>query len=314
LPEWLYEAGIGEARAALVDDRGTIVEAAIERDGTLTVGTVAPARLVALLPGRTGRLALAAGEATLTRLPAGIAEGAAITVEIVREAMLEPGRVKPARAIPSDADPTPGPDLHARIAASGHPVRRLRAHEPDALEAAGWSELLDEATQGDIAFAGGALRMTPTPAMTLFDVDGYPPLATLAVAAGGAVAGAIRRHGIGGSIGIDFPTIEGKAPRQAVVAAIDAVLPPPFERTAMNGFGFVQIVRPRPRPSLPELLRADPGAAAALAALRSLERTPPGAGRAHRLPAAVIARLRAEPHWTAELARRTGVVHNLESM
>ena len=73
-----------------------------------------------------------------------------------------------------------------------------------------------------------------------------------------AAAQAIVRHGIGGSIGIDFPTLAGKAERQAVAAAIDAALPQPFERTAVNGFGFLQIVRRRPRASLPELLRADP--------------------------------------------------------
>ncbi len=312
MPEWLYEAGIGEARAALVDD-DRIVEAAIELDGDgLRVGTVAKARLVALLPGRRGRVALDGGEALL-QVPPGITEGAALTVEIVREALPEAGRAKLAKAVATDAPLRPAPDLRARLAATGHPVRALRPHEPDALEAAGWSELLDEALTGEILFPAGALRLSPTPAMTLFDVDGGPPLDALAIAAAQQVAAAIRRHGIGGSIGIDFPTLQGKAQRQAVAAAIDDGLPPPFERTAMNGFGFLQIVRPRPRASLPELLRADPVGAAARAVLRSLERTPPTASRRHTLPVAVHARLMAEPGWLAELARRTGVVHELES-
>ncbi len=309
---WLFEAGIGEARAALVDN-DRIVEAAIELDcDTLRVGTVARARLVALLPGRRGRVALDGGEALL-QVPPGITEGAALTVEIVREALPEAGRAKLARAVATDAPPHAAPDLRARLAATGHPVRELRPHEADALEAAGWSELLDEALTGEILFPVGALRLSPTPAMTLFDVDGGPPLDALAIAAAHQVAAAIRRHGIGGSIGIDFPTLQGKAQRQAVAAAIDDGLPPPFERTAMNGFGFLQIVRPRPRASLPELLRADPVGAAARAVLRSLERTPPTASRRHTLPVAVHARLMAEPGWLAELARRTGVVHELES-
>ncbi len=313
MPEWIYEAGIGEARAALVDD-DRIVEAAIELDGdTLRVGTVARARLVALLPGRRGRVALDGGEALINTLPAGITEGAALTVEIVREALPEAGRAKLAKAVATDAPLRPAPDLRARLAATGHPVRELRPHEPDALEAAGWSELLDEATTGEILFPAGALRLSPTPAMTLFDVDGGPPLDALSIAAAHQVAAAIRRHGIGGSIGIDFPTLQGKAQRQAVAAAIDESLPAPFERTAVNGFGFLQIVRPRPRASLPELLRADPVGAAARATLRSLERTPPIASRRHTLPAAVHARLMAEPAWLAELARRTGVVHDLET-
>src|SRR4051812_8343574 len=45
LAEWLYEAGIGEARAALVEN-GVIVEARIDRDdGRLKAGDIRPARL-----------------------------------------------------------------------------------------------------------------------------------------------------------------------------------------------------------------------------------------------------------------------------
>ncbi|MGG6496304.1 UNVERIFIED_CONTAM: ribonuclease, partial [Bacteroidetes bacterium 56_B9] len=85
------------------------------------------------------------------------------------EALPETGRVKPPRVAATDEAPRPAPALRETLEG---PVRVLRAHEADALEAAGWSELLDEATSGDIAFPGGMLRLTPTPAMTLFDVDG----------------------------------------------------------------------------------------------------------------------------------------------
>ena len=311
MPEWLYELGIGEARAVLVDD-GEILEAGIELSDGLRVGAVAPARRSA-----PDRATLADGsEVQLAVMPKGVPEGAALTVRITREAIPEPGRTKLPRAVPCDEPPAPAPDLLVRIVASGHPVRTLRAHEADALETAGWSELLDEARTGEIVFAsgagGGALRMSPTPAMTLFDVDGAAPLGPLAVAAAIRVAQAIRRHGIGGSIGIDFPTLGSKSERQAVAAAIDAYLPPPFERTAVNGFGFLQIVRPRPRASIPEIVRADPIGAAARAALRRLEREPPGAPRAHRLPAAVLAYLHARPTWLADLARRTGARPQLD--
>jgi hypothetical protein len=149
--------------------------------------------------------------------------------------------------------------------------------------------------------------MSPTPAMTLFDVDGHPPLDVLAIAAANAVGKAILRHDIGGSIGVDFPTIEGKAARQAIAAAIDATLPLPFERTAVNGFGFLQIVRRRARASLPELLRIDPAGAEARALLRAIERTPPPGVRHHRVTPRVQAWLAARPAMVAELARRTGV-------
>jgi hypothetical protein len=317
LAEWLYEAGIGEARAALAED-GAIIEARIELDdGALRVGAVLAARLVEItVKGREGRVTVVGGEAILSPLPAGITQGAALTVEIVREAIPEAGRAKLAKAMPAEpgAHPAPAPDLLARITASGHPVRHLRAHEPDALEAAGWSEVLEEALTGEIAFPGGTLRLSPTPAMTLFDVDGHPPLEALAVNAAHAVGAAILRHDIGGSIGVDFPTLEGKAARHAVAAAIDAALPLPFERTAMNGFGFLQIVRRRARVSLPELLRADRAGAEARALLRAIERTPPPGIRQHKVRPGVLAWLTARPVLLAELARRTGMTHDFEAI
>ncbi|MBB3348756.1 ribonuclease [Sphingomonas sp. BK069] len=301
MAEWLYEEGIGEARAALVEGE-RILAARVELPDGLRVGTVAPARLrelqvAALEDGR---------ELLLDRAPPGVTLGARLTVEVTREAIPEPGRAKRARGRVTDAAPVAGASLRERIAATGLPVIEPRAHEADVLEAAGWSEVLEEARTGEIAFAGGALRMSPTPAMTLFDVDGDDAPDALALRAATAVALAIRRHGIGGSIGIDFPSVTGKAARQAVAAALDAALPPPFERTAVNGFGFLQVVRPRPRASLPERLREDPVGAEARAALRRIEREPPSASPRHRLPEPVRARVLASPDWQDALLRRTG--------
>ncbi|MEO5492862.1 MAG: ribonuclease [Sphingomonas sp.] len=306
MAEWLYEAGIGEARAALVEG-GRIVAARIERPGGLRVGAVFDARLVERVAAGLSRVEGEQGAAVIRHVPPGVTEGARLRVEIVREALPETGRVKLAKAVATDAAPTEGADLLARCRASGMPVRVLRAHEPDALEAAGWSEVLDEALTGEIAFAGGALRLSPTPAMTLLDVDGPGAVPALAVAAATATAEAIMRHDIGGSIGIDFPTVTGKVERLAVAEAIDAALPQPFERTALNGFGFLQIVRPRSRASLPELLRADPVAAEALTLLRRIERIPPPVPAVHDAPPRVAAWLAARPDLIAALSRAAGV-------
>lgn len=307
MSSWLYEAGIGEARAALIDgDR--IIKARIEPDGRLRVGAVADAVLAEA--GRHPRVRLADGaEAMLNTLPAGLSVGRTLRIEIIREGLSEGTRIKLPRAIPAAADRAiaPGPGLLDRITASSIPVRHLRAHEPDALEAAGWSEVLEEAATGDITFPGGVLRMAMTPAMTLFDVDGDGAADALARAAATAVAQAILRHGIGGNIGVDFPTMSDKGARQAVAMAIDAALPLPFERTAVNGFGFLQIIRPRPRAALPEIIAADPVAARARAALRLLERDPPPGPATRPLPAAIARYLRdVRPDWIAELYRRTG--------
>jgi ribonuclease G len=278
LAEWLYEAGIGEARAALVEG-GAILKARIELEG-LRAGTVARGRLRA-----DNRVELTdGGEVLLDRAP-GVPEGAPVAVRIVREAIPEPGRAKLSRAVATDEAPAPGPDL---------------------LEQAGWSEILDEAATGEIAFPGGALRMSVTPAMTLFDVDGSTPPEPLALAAARAVALAIERHGIAGSIGVDFPTLANKAARLAIADAIDAALPQPFERTGVNGFGFLQIVRRRTRASLPELLRADRAGAEARAELRRLERLLPPLPASHIVTSRVYRRLAERPGWTAELERRVG--------
>lgn len=305
MAEWLYEAGIGENRAALVS-RGEIWKARIELEGGgARVGAVLAARLA---DRSTGKVTLeGGGEALCDPLPRGLTQGAALKVRIVREAIPEPGRAKLPKAVPAPDDSlNEGLDLLGRIAATGLPVRTMRAHEPDALEATGWSEVLEEAVRGEIAFPGGALRLSPTPAMTLFDVDGAGPIEPLAVAAAHAVARAMERHGITGSIGIDFPTLSNKAARQAVAEAIDAALPQPFERTAVNGFGFLQIVRRRARPSLPELLRADPIGAETRAELRRIERLPPPVPATHMVTQRIARRLAQQPQWTEALARRMG--------
>jgi ribonuclease G len=308
LAEWLYEAGIGEARAALVS-RGRIWKARIEVEGTgPREGAILHARLVERSGPRTGKVAFIdrGGEALVEPLPGGVTQGAALTLRIVREGIVERGKLRLPKAVPVDDAPRPGLSLLGRIEISGVPVRHCQAHEPDRFEEAGWSEVLDEAITGDIAFPGGWLRMAVTPAMTLFDVDGPPPHGALSVAAAHAAAQAMERHGIGGSVGIDFPTLSARAERQAAADAFDAALPQPFERTAVNGFGFMQVVRRRARASLPEAILGDPVGHAARALLRQFERLPPPAPDTHIVPEAVARWLSARPHLAAELRRRAG--------
>jgi len=300
--EWLFERGIGEDRAALVED-GVIVEAAIELPSALRAGAVVEGRLTAvLIPGKRGIVTAKGTEALIEPIPAGVTEGAALRVEVLREAVPEAGRSKLAKVRATDAAPRPGRTLRERIGAA----RQLRPGMPDLLEAAGWSELIEQALSGDIAFPDGSLRMSVTPAMTLFDVDGSLESAVLARAGAAAAAQAIRRLGIGGSIGIDLPTLPARSDRQAAAAVLDAMLPPPFERSAVNGFGFLQVVRRRERPSIPELLRADPAGAAARALLRKAERGG-GIGPAELVaPPAVVTRLEQEKAWVEALGRRLG--------
>ncbi|MEA2999751.1 MAG: hypothetical protein QOH04_1471 [Sphingomonadales bacterium] len=302
MAEWLYEAGIGENRAILVEDEEILV-AAIERHDEMRCGSVLSGRLVAIpVRGRRGIVETKRGQVMVEPLPPALTEGRKVRVEIVREAIAEPGSPKFAKGRITVAEETEGPSLAERI---GEPVP-LGPLAPDRFEQAGWSELIDEALRGEIDFPGGELRMSLTPAMTLFDVDGFLPPAELAVAGAKAAASAIRRLDIGGSIGIDLPTLPSRADRLRAVAALDAMLPQPFERTAVNGFGFLQIIRRRERLSLPELLQWDEVGGAARDLLRRAERHP-GVGLRELVAApAVIARLRANPDWLEALARRIG--------
>ena len=274
----------------LVED-GAIVEARILRDSITPAGTILAARLI-----ETGRLAVArAGEQEylLSKGAPGITQGATLTIEVTREALAgaEPWKRPLARV--TDAAPASAPAILGLILAWPSPT--------DPLDPAGWLDLLDEARSGIVAFPGGELRVALTPAMTLIDVDGHLPPEQLALAGAAAAARAIRRHGIGGSIGIDLPTIGGKAARQAVAEAVDAILPAPFERTALNGFGFLQIVRPRRHASLFELA-GDCAAFEARALLRRAGRET-GAIELVAHPALIAA---LKPEWHDELARQVG--------
>jgi hypothetical protein len=300
LAEWLYEEGIGENRAIFVED-GDIIVGAIELPGEMRCGSVIAGRLVAIpIRGRRGIVDTDQGQAMVEPLPPALTEGQKVRVEIVREPIAEPGRPKLAKGRITDAEEKEGPSLSERI---GFPVPLSRLG-PDRFHEAGWSELIDEALGTPIDFAGGELQMSLTPAMTLFDVDGFLPPFELALKAAEAAAFAIRRLDIGGSIGIDFPTLTSREERQRVVAALDLVLPQPFERTAVNGFGFLQVVRRRERRSLPELIQWDEVGAAARDLLRTAES---GIGPCELAASpAVIARLRSSSDWLDALARRIG--------
>lgn len=292
MPEWLIERGVGETRAVRLE-ADQIVEACVLLDGILPAGTIVEARL-----REVGVPALAEADGIEFLLPAGaprVTHGAALNIEVTRERIpgAEPWKRPLARVtaeLPRQA-PLDGALL---------PFPPSR----DLLGQAGWLDLLDEARSGIVRFAGGELRVSVTPAMTLIDVDGRLPPFELAVAGAKAAARTILRHGIGGSIGIDLPTVPGKAQRQEIAAAVDAVLAQPFERTAVNGFGFLQIVRARTRASLFELA-ADRAAFEARALLRqaAVERT--GSVRLVAHPA-VIRVLESRADWLDALSRQVG--------
>jgi ribonuclease G len=296
LAEWLVEQGIGEERALLVESDEVIAARLNWPDG-LAAGQVEDAVLARFDPARRrGTARFASGEEALVdRLPAGSREGAPIRVEVTRAALAERGRFKRAQARTSEAAPRSAPQLAETLQAQV--VRRFPARA--------WEDVWAEAWTGEVAFASGSLLFSVTSAMTLIDIDGVLASAALAREAVAPLARAILRFDLGGAIGIDFPSLERKDDRRAVDEALDAALRNwPHERTAMNGFGLVQLVARLERPSLLHRLTLSRAAAAARMLLRRAEHVEePGALLLTAHPA-VAAKL--SDDWLAELARRTG--------
>jgi hypothetical protein len=293
LPEWLIERGIGETRFARIKDE-RIVEARILVDGIVPAGTELLGRLK-----RSGFQLFAEANGQDYLLPKGahgVTDGGELKVEVTRE--IVPGWESWKRP------------LARLIDGAARAVDRMSGREiafPGAANrftAAGWDDLIEQARTGVVPFHGGELHVFPTPAMTLIDVDVAVPSEQSAVHAAHAAARAILRLGVAGSIGIDFPTISGRTARASVAQAIDDCLPQPFERTGLNGFGFLQIVRPRRHASLIELAQ-DRAAFEARALLRRAAFEPAGAKQLVA-NSAVISVLADHPEWLEALARQVG--------
>ncbi|CAM3109859.1 hypothetical protein SPAN111604_04175 [Sphingomonas antarctica] len=260
---WLVEETPEVDRAILIDgDRILAAHIALKGDDHPRLGAVLAARWHSPQRVNAGERPAAAilidehdNQLYLPRPPAGAGPGTRLTVEVVREAVWTPRSHKLAKVRVTDAAAAAVPSLPAILAA---PI--LSPYQPDALEAAGWTELLEEAELGRVDGDGVRLWLDATEAMTLIDIDGTLPPEDLAVAGATLVARTIRRLDIGGSIGIDFPTVASKSARLAAADAFDAAMTDafasPFERTAINGYGFMQVIRPLLRPSIMAIMRS----------------------------------------------------------
>lgn len=305
MAEWLVEQGIGEERAIRLD-HGAMTAARAHWPGALTAGQVEEAVLVSRTGGNArGTARFANGEEALVdRLPRTASEGAPMRLKVIRAAIGEVGRMKLAQARPADEPLRPAPLLAEMLRHEGHTVRLVHRFPADG-PVDGWDELVGDAFSMRVEFAGGALHLAPTPAMTLIDVDGALPLRELALACVPSIASAIALFDLAGSIGIDFPTLAARADRRIVDEALAQALAGwPHERTSMNGFGFVQLVSRLERPSLIHRIARSPAAAGARLLLRRAEAiADPGKVLLTAHPAVLAAM---QPSWRDELARRTG--------
>lgn len=297
MAEWLVEEGIGEQRALMID-HGEAVAAKLHWPGDLVAGRIIAAKLTSKPSGaqrgtaRTDRGA----EILVDHLPMHLTEGQAVTLRVSRAAINERGRLKRAQGRFVDGDGFSGEHASDWLP-DGRVVRRF----PIGL----WEDVWSAAASGTVEFAGGVILVSATPAMTLIDIDGDGSPRELALAAIPAIAKALSWFDLGGSIGIDFPTIEARAERKCVDAALaKALVDWPHERTAINGFGFVQLVARLEGPSLLHRFATSRAGLCARMALRRAEMVEGAGALLMTVHPAIKAMLK--PEWLEELARRTG--------
>ncbi|UAB79463.1 ribonuclease [Erythrobacter sp. SCSIO 43205] len=296
---WLIEHGIGETRKLLIEG-GEVVAASLQWPGELTAGEIHTARLTRKAGGaRRGTVTLENGrEALVDHLPREATEGLRGQVRITRASIAERGRLKlpQARWISGGAD-------------DAAPHEGIATHR---FEAGAWEEVWHAASTGSIAFVGGEILCAVTPGMTVIDVDGALSPRELALAAVPAIAKALRWFDLGGNIGIDFPSLEAKADRRAVDDAMaEALSDWPHERTAMNGFGFVQIIARLEGPSLLHRFATSRVGMCARYALRVAERVE-GNGPVLLLIVHPALKAKLKPEWLEELGVRTGLEVRIE--
>lgn len=301
-PIWVHEHSFGEYRSVLLDG-DEVLAARLNWFSHICAGTIATAKITKRSKGAKRALC----ETILPRagyvvevpdLPRDASEGSEVRIMIHRESMAERGRNKRAQGRYFGSQPDADAIAPMNDLIRGEEVRRLPA--------GAWKDVWSLAAEGELAFAGGNLVITPTPAMTLIDIDGGGSARELALAAVPAIARAIRQMDLGGNIGIDFPTITAKADRKAVDAALETALDDwPHERTAMNGFGFVQIIARLQLPSLLHRLTFERASACARYLLRHAERLE-GAGRYLLLTCHPAVKAKIDDGWLIELREKSG--------
>jgi len=234
----------GERRAAFVE-HGNIVEIHIQRDALWALGEYGAGRVDRKTP--SGAYVIADDNIELLlRSKMGAPEGARIMFEVTREAIAEPGRHKPpeillregVREAPIDKDAL----WDARMASLGQSVINASIAEGFDVAIAGQSHV------GDVT-----ISFQRTKAGLVFDIDGIGDAFAINMVAATEIARLLRLYQVGAMVLIDFVSMESKTQRTQVAEAFDVASladPRPFERTAINGYGMMQVVRARPRPSI----------------------------------------------------------------
>lgn len=241
LTEYWTDDAPGERRAAMVEN-GKIVEIRLNRFGQFVVGETGGGRIFSKTSAGS-YLQSDDGRELLVRHQVALAEGMRVGFEVTRCAIAEPGLIKLAEAkilesIP--ALPVTADMLWVERSGGAQSKRDI-------------SDAFDIAITGASHAADAVISFQRTKAGLVFDIDGTGDPLAINIAAATEIARLLRLYQVGAMAMIDFIAVDSKSARQAVAEAFDAAAaldPRPFERTAVNGFGMMQIVRPRPMPSV----------------------------------------------------------------
>jgi hypothetical protein len=305
--EIAFDASPGETRAVMFE-AGVAVELHVFREGCALPGSVADARIVRKSAGQTC-LRLASDEEIILPGSTTEAEGTSIRVEIIRERLSEPGDIKRAVARRSDAA------LHTIDVDTWRAARCKNAQHEIAPDA-GFDDHFAVAHDGFAKRGAATIWFERTKAGLIFDVDGRGAPAAINHDAAYEIARLLRLFQVGGAAIIDFVGMDSKAMRLEIAAAFDAASvsdPRSFERTAINGFGLMHVVRAKTGPSLLDRLfgsrRISPSdETLALTLLRDASRTV-GAGARRCVTTPSLAALLDQPRWrrlVAEAGRLAG--------
>ncbi len=284
----LWDAGPGEIRAGLVE-QGKVSELRIirlRRDQALfAAGEHYTARITGRLGPGKALVTFGGGREALLQPAPKLAEGALLAVEMTRAPIPEPGRwklpiVRPAPQIAPQSEPgwhfsdepwvlflrrlaptldeivCPNAQTLNEVAGDLGPDAPALRMDAAAIAEADFGSLIDSAVSGEFPIPGGMLSIERTRAMTMIDIDGSGDPLALNLAAAREVPRLLRLLDIGGQIGLDFLSLPDRQARSQVDAVLEQACAAlgPHKRTAINGFGFAQIVRPRAGPSIPELV------------------------------------------------------------
>ncbi len=295
--------GPGDSRAGIFED-GALVELYLEQpaDTQYWVGYAYSARIISKHSG-FAIVALEDDQAILRPLPAA-PEGASLKVQITRLAIPEPGRWKLMQVKPATDTARYRNGHEAWVQAQN--IAHYRTATPD--EAEYLQEALNLALAGQLAYPGGSISWERTRAGLVFDVDGEGEPRAVNLAAAMEIARLLRLFQVGGAALIDFINLDSKAARTELAEAFDAASardPRACERTAINGYGLMQVVRPKHWPSVLDTLLGTRRASAcddALAArLLRAAAAAQGAGERTLVTRPALAAELAKPKWQPAL-------------